>query len=193
MPRPANFNKNVDDCLTISTTKLKEWNYFTKGSRSGVISWSRNDEVHSKIGIQITFKDSEKYITLDYTANGEPKNYKVKIIEVPSNLGKGYLYYFKCPITHKLCRKLYLDSGMFLHRTAFNMIYQKQTESKKHRELTAIFDKAFVPDAVYQERYKKYFKTHYNGKPTKRFLKFENRIQLADRFPSGTLERLMMR
>jgi hypothetical protein len=192
MPRPANYNKTVDDCLTISITKLKEWKYFKKGCKSGLVSWSRNGETHSKINIEVTFLEFEKYIILNYKADGEPKNYKVKIIEVPSNLGKGYLYYFKCPITHKLCRKLYLDSGMFLHRTAFNMIYEKQTESKKWRSLTAVFDKAIIPDAVYSERYKKYFKTHYNGKPTKRYLKLENRIKIADSFGSGTLESLMI-
>lgn len=192
MPRIANYDKTVDDCLTISMTKLKEWEYLINGSKSGTVSWSRNGEAHSKIDIEVTFLEFEKYIVLKYTASGEPKKYKVKIIEVPSNLGKGYLHYFECPITHKLCRKLYLDSGMFLHRTAFNMIYEKQKESKKWRGLTAIFDKAVLSEKIYEERYKKYFKTHYNGKPTKRYLKLEEKIKIANSYPSDTLQRLMM-
>jgi hypothetical protein len=192
MPRIANYNKTVDDCLTISITKLKEWNYLNYGHKSGTICWSRNGETHSKIDISVTFLEYEKYIFLDYKADGEPKRYKVKIFEVPSNLGKGFLYYFKCPVTHKLCRKLYLDNSMFLHRTAFNMMYQKQTESKRNRELTKVFYKVMLPDEVYAERYKKYFKTHYNGKPTKRYLKLENRIRLANSFPINTLESLLM-
>ena len=195
MPRFANYPKTVEDCLTFRLKSLTENNntYFTSyGVRKGVTSWSRNGEAHSKIDIEVTFLEFEKYIVLKYTASGEQKKYKVKIIEVPSNLGKGYLHYFECPITHKLCRKLYLDIGMFLHRTAFSMIYEKQTESKKWRSLTAVFDKAIIPDAVYSERYKKYFKTHYNGKPTKRYLKLESKIKIAESYPSDTLERLMI-
>lgn len=192
MPRQANYNTTVDECLTVSITKLKEWNYLKNGCKSGTISWSRNGDKHSSIGIEMVFSDYDKHIILDYKTNGEPKRYKVKIIEVASNLGKGCLYYFLCPITLKLCRKLYLNSGMFLHRTAFNMMYQKQIESKKYRGMTKVFEKAILPDEVYEERYKKYFKTHYNGKPTKRYLKLENKIRIADSYPPDTLERLMM-
>lgn len=192
MPRFANYDKTVDDCLTVSITKLKEWDYLKSGTKSGTISWSRNGETHSKINILVRFSEFEKYIEFNYSVNGEPKNYKAKIIAIPSNLGKGNLYYFKCPVTHKLCRKLYLDSGMFLHRTAFNMIYDKQKESKKWRGLTAIFDKAVLSEKIYEERYKKYFKTHYNGKPTKRYLKLEEKIKIANSYPSDTLQRLMM-
>ena len=42
--------------------------------------------------------------------------------------------------------------------------------------LFKIFEKVYLSDEVYSERYKKYFKTHYNGKPTKRYLKLENKI-----------------
>ena len=192
MPRFANYNTTVDDCLTVSITKLKEWNYLINGYKKGSISWSRNGEKHSSIGVEVCFNDSEKYLLLDYSSNGEPKKYKVQIMEVASNLGKGYLCYFICPVTLKLCRKLYLHSGMFLHRTAFNMMYQKQIESKKYRYLTKVFDKAIIPDEVYEERYKPYFKTHYNGKPTKRYLKLENKIRVAESYPSNTIETLLM-
>jgi hypothetical protein len=80
-----------------------------------------------------------------------------------------------------------------LHRTAFSgLMYQNQIESKRSRQLLKVFNKLELPDAVYQERYKKYFKTHYNGKPTKRFLKLENKIRVSESFPVGTLERLLM-
>ena len=59
-------------------------------------------------------------------------------------------------------------------------------------EIHKIFNKIHVGDEVYCERYKKYFKTHYNGKPTKRFLKLENKIRVAESYPPDTLERLML-
>jgi hypothetical protein len=193
MGRYGNYPKTVDDCKTVSISKLKEWNYFSYGKRSGTIKWSRNGIESSSIGIEVTFTDKEKFIILDYKTNDKEIRYKVEIESLPSNLGKGEVYYFVCPSTGKLCRKLYFESGYFLHRTAFkNLMYQKQLESKKNRELFKIFDASFVPDEIFEQRYKPYFKTHYNGKPTKRFLKLEKKINTANSFPPETFERLML-
>jgi hypothetical protein len=193
MGRYGNYPTTIEDCKTISISKLKEWNYLTYGKKSGVISWSTNNVVHSRISIEVTFTDEQKFIVLDYKTNDENIRYKVKIECLPSNLGKGEVYYFRCPNTHKLCRKLYFLSGYFLHRTAFrNLMYQKQLESKKNRKLFKIFDASFVPDEVYDERYKPYFKTHYKGKPTKRYLRLQTRIDIAKTFPPDTFERLAL-
>jgi len=180
--------------LYLSIKKLKEWDYLTyNGTKSGTISWSRNGVPHSNIGISVTKNNFETYIVLDYKTNGEPRNYKVKIISKSSNLGKGEILYFVCPNTKKQCRKLYLHSGYFLHREAFNgLMYQKQLESKNNRDLGKIFDACYLSDDVYEERYKKYFKTHYNGKETKRYKRLNNKILKADSFPVGTIEKLLM-
>jgi len=193
MGRYGNYPTTVEDCKTVSVSKLKEWNYLTYGKKHGTITWSRNGVETSSIGIEMTFNDTEKFVILDYKTNDEKIRYKVKIECLPSNLGKGEVYYFRCPSTHKLCRKLYFLSGYFLHRTAFrSLMYQRQLESKKNRELLKILDASFVPDEVYDERYKPYFKTHYNGKPTKRYLKLQTRIDIANSYPPDTFERLAM-
>lgn len=194
MGRYANYPTTVEDCLTLSIKKLKEWNYLNcLGTKLGTISWSRNGQKHSSIGISVTNKGLDTFMVLDYKCNGEPINYTVKIISKPSNFGKGEIFYFVCPNTGKLCRKLLLKNGYFLHREAFNgLMYAKQIESKKNRELSKIFDACYLSDEVYEERYKKYFKTHYNGKETKRFKRLNNKIQIADSFPVGTLESLLM-
>ena len=130
---------------------------------------------------------------LDYSVNGDPKNYKVEIISKPSNLGKGEVLYFVCPSTKQQCRKLHLQCGYFLHRTAFqNLMYSKQIESKKFRYLGKVFDYIFNPDEIYQERYKKYFKTHYKGKPTKRYLRVKKKIDLIESCPPNMEEILLM-
>ena len=195
MGRYANYPTTVEDCLTVSITKLKEWNYLNYlGTKSSTISWSRNGQKHSSIGISVANNGLNTIMVLDYKCNGEPINYTVKIISKPSNLGKGEVFYFVCPRTGKHCRKLYLHSGYFYHREAFNgLMYSKQLESKKNRELSKIFDACYLSDEVYEERYKKYFKTHYNGKETKRFKRLNNKIQIADNYPVGTIESLLMR
>lgn len=194
MGRYANYPTTVEDCLYLSIKKLKEWDYLTnKGTKSGTISWSRNGTPHSKIGIVITKNDFETFMILDYSVNGEPKKYKIEIISKPSNLGKGEVLFFVCPNTGKLCRKLLLRNGCFLHREAFNgLMYSKQLESKKNRDMFKIFDACYLSDEVYEERYKKYFKTHYNGKETKRFKRLNSKIKISDSFASGTIESLLM-
>ncbi|WP_165425780.1 hypothetical protein [Flavobacterium sp. XN-5] len=194
MGRYANYPTTVEDCLTLSIKKLKEWNYLNfLGTKSGTITWSRNGEKHSSISISVTNNSFEMYATLDYKCNGEPTKYKVEIIGKPSNLGKGEVFYFVCPITKKHCRKLYLHSGYFYHREAFkSLMYSKQIESKKNRDLFKIFEASQLSDEIYEERYKKYFKTHYKGKETKRFKRLNTKIQIAESFPLGTLESLLM-
>jgi hypothetical protein len=194
MGRYGNYPTTVEDCLYLSIKKLKEWNYLNYlGTKSGTINWSRNREHYASIGISVTYNNFETFIILDYKSNGEPRNYKVQIISKPSNLGKGEVLYFVCPSTKKHCRKLYLHSGYFLHREAFSgLMYSKQLESKRSRSIAKVFEACYVSDEIYEERYKKYFKTHYNGKETKRFKRLKDKIEKADSFPLGTLESLLM-
>jgi hypothetical protein len=196
MGRYGNYPTTVEDCLTFRLKSLTENNslYLTSyGTRKGVTSWSTNGVVNSTINIEVIYSEYEAYIIFDYRCNGEPKRYKVNLVSRVSNLGKGLIWFFICPSTGKLCRKLYLNSGYFLHRTAFkSMMYSKQLESKKFRNLSKVFGAYFIRDEVYSELYKKYFKTHYNGKPTKRYLKLKNQIDIVNRFPPDTCERLLM-
>jgi hypothetical protein len=178
----------IESCKTVSLTKLKEWGYLDNGISSGVITWSISGEITSRISIKSNITEYKKTITLGYKQDGESINYNVHLVSVPSNLGKGEVLFFVCPNTGKRCRKLYLHSGYFLHREAFSgLMYSKQLESKNNRDLHSVFDKVFLKDEVYEEQYKKHFKTHYNGKPTKRYQKIMNKINLADKFTADTL------
>ena len=193
MGRYGNYPKTVEDCKTISISRLKEWKYLTYGKRNGSIHWSINGVQNSSINIVVEFTDFEKSIILNYKTNGKDICYKVYLESLPSNLGKGEVLYFVCPLTKKLCRKLYFENSYFLHRTAFKgIMYSKQLESKKNRNLIKVLDKVFLSDEVYKQRYKKYFKTFYNGKPTKKYLKLQNKIDTANKFPSNYLEQMLL-
>jgi len=50
----------------------------------------------------------------------------------------------------------------------------------------------FIKDEVYDELYSKHFKTHYNGKETKRYKKIMDKIERAENFPLGTLQKLLL-
>jgi hypothetical protein len=173
MPKPHTFPTLYDDLLHISATRLKEWGQL-KPQRftSSKITWSRNGNETDQISITINTQSEKPYIELDYLYRGEPRNYKVRLVNVQSNLGKGLIWYFLCPKTKKRCRQLYLVDGWFYHREAFKeAMYSLQTYSLKDRFLCGQWDKMKRADKARQMLYSKHFKKYYKGKPTKRYLK----------------------
>ena len=55
-----------------------------------------------------------------------------------------------------------------------------------------VFGSYFESDKCYDEIYSKHFKKHYNGKPTKRYLKLMRKINSVERISSPKLERLLL-
>lgn len=194
MPKPYTFPTIYDDCLTINISDLKKWGYFEPNHyKSGVLSWSRNGEVHSKISIAISMGDSP-YMELDYTCNDEPRKYKVYFETVPSNLGKGEIYYFLCPFTKLRCRKLYLIGGYFCHRSkAPNGLYDTQVRSKHYRSMEKLYGAYFSLDRLYEQLYSKHFRKYYAGKPTKRYLKLKRQIEKGEAIPYHEIEKAMVK
>ena len=132
------FPTLFDEVLTISITKLKEWNYFEPGYRSGVINWSINGNKTASINIALNITDINPFVELNYSVSGILVNNKIELTTLPSNLGRGKIWYFVCPQTGKRARKLYNIGGKFLHRTAFNgCMYEIQTYSKAKRICTS--------------------------------------------------------
>lgn len=181
MPKPPTFPDLYDECKTISIAFLKQYGYLEPDSiKSGTIHWSRNNERYASIGISINTCTQLPYLELDYRYNGVPVKYKVYLVNVPSNIGKGRVWYLKCTNTGKRCRKLYMIDRYFLHRSAFKgAMYEKQTHSKNARGLIKGWSKEFNVDDAYEQLHSKYFKKRYAGKPTKRYLNLLKKISQA--------------
>ena len=194
MPKPNTFPTLYNEVLQINISKLKEWGYLNaKLTKKGAITWSSNGEKTGSISITVSTYTKEPYIELDYKFNGDPRKYNVRLVSLPSNLGKGRIWYFLCPVTNKRCRKLYSIGGYFLHREAFNgCMYDSQIQSKKYRELDKTLGAYFKTDELYEQLYKKHFKKYYKGKPTKRYLRLIEKINNAERFTGNDIERLLM-
>ena len=182
MPKPHTFPTLYNEALQISISKLKEWEYLNPEQiKSGTLTWSRNGNKTGSISIRVNTHREQPYIELDYKYRDEPRNYKVRLVSMPSNLGKGLIWYFLCPQTNKRCRKLYSIGGYFLHREAFNgCMYETQTQSKKYRQLDKTFGVYFKIDDLYSQLYQKHFKKTYAGKPTKKYLRIMEQIQKAE-------------
>ena len=108
----------------------------------GEMSWINNmGQKTAALRIKTNYKPNggNNYIELDYRitkSNGEKKdfNYKIELFEQPSNLGKGSVLYFICPVTWRKCRVLYMAYGYekFKSREAYQhrLYYDCQMSSK---------------------------------------------------------------
>lgn len=193
MGRFSSYPTLYDEVLQINISKLKAWGYINNDLiRSGVLTWRINGEKHSSISITTNTVSNRPYLELNYKSDDQPINYKVWLVTIPSNLGKGRIWYFQCPHTFKLCRKLYLVSGYFLHRDAFDYcMYESQTRSKYTRQLDGTLGAYFQIDQFYDQLNQKHFKRFYAGKPTKKYLKIITQIQKAEGISFNEVKKLL--
>lgn len=189
MPKFPTFPTLYDDLKTISISDLKRWEYLKPDQfKNGEMTWSRGGNKTGSISFAVNTQAIPPYIELDYKASDKPINYRVRLTSILSNLSKGYVWFFICPHTGKRCRKLHLASGYFYHRSAFtHCMYEKQTHSRKSRSIGRLFEKCFGSEKAYEKIYSKNFKKHYNGKPTKQYLKLMKQIEKSERITENDL------
>ncbi len=178
MPKPHTFPTLYDEVLQLRIGLLKRDGLLTLGEiHSGTVSWSSNGNTTDRIGITVDMLSESPYVELAYSYGGQSRNYRVRLVSVPSNRGAGEIWYFLCPQTGKRCRILYMVGGWFLHREAFNGVYyDSQIQSKNMREYIRLIGPLFKQDKLYDELHKPYFKTHYAGKPTKRYARIKKKL-----------------
>lgn len=195
MAKFSTFPTTYEERKSFSISELQKWGYLVPGGgTSGTIRWSRGGNPTGSIGITVYMDLTAPYISLDYTLNQEKEiSYRVSLVRVASNLGKGYVWYFRCPYTNKLCRKLYSIDGYFMHREAVKGYYEKQIQSKHYRHIEKTFGPVFQRDKLYEQLYAKHFRKFYNGKPTKRYLKIMAQLQAAGRVSELDLTNAMIR
>lgn len=186
MPRNPTFPLCLDDVHQVSMSRLREWGYLTGWfAKSGTISWSCGDQQTGSIGIYVSVR--EGYVKFDYQVRGKLVSYRVQLQGVPSNLGKGCVLYFVCPVTGKRCRKLYQIGEKFLSRFAYpDSKYQKQVESKRWKGLSCAISALKDSERKNEFLRKPYSKPFYNGKPTRKYQAMLDREQRA-------LERLALK
>jgi hypothetical protein len=194
MPKPPTFPPLFDEVYQFSVSQISRAGYLNPGRLAqGVLNFKSNGRVAGRISFLADTRDERPYIELDYQSNGEPRRYKVYLVNVPSNLGRGNVWYFLCPKTWKRCRKLYCVGGYFLHREAFRgCMYDCQTRARKHRDWDKLIGPYFELEELYLRLGKKNLKRTYAGKPTKTFLQLKRKIELANRVQGGFVETLFL-
>ena len=193
MPRYSTYPTLFDECRIISISDLRKWKYLELNTiKSVTITWRNEyDEVTSRLPIQIIMNENKTVVILNYKCNDNSYNYEIQLTSIPSNLGKGVVWFFICPFTRKRCRKLHLLDERFIHRSAFpSGMYECQTKSKKWRGWDKVYGSYYETDRLYEQLYSKHFKKFYAGKPTKKYLRIMKQIKRAERLTSYDLKQL---
>lgn len=193
MGRWSTYPTRVEDCITLSIADLKEMGFLGQGEKikSGIVTTTRGENEIAKYQITVNSNRTNPSIKFSYSCDDEEIHYKIRMVTVESNLGKGLRYYFICPNTNEQCIKLYKPpiEKYFFHRKAFNLVYASQVRSKWARAFDKGFGKVLKLEKEWEKQYRKGRKTHYKGKPTKwyvRLNKMEHEASLMDF--SGVLE-----
>ncbi len=168
------------EALRLELSHLVKAGYLVKGATTrGHYRWYCNGRESSNIVLISRWTEEEKYIRLIYTTtdgHGEKYDYdyKIDLVTVPSNLGKGEVLYFLCPVSWKRCRVLYCAYGYhkWKSREAYQnrIFYESQTQSKLNRANSKYWELKKKVEAILQE---KYLRLEYDGKPTKKALYLE--------------------
>ena len=164
MGRNSTGAVTTNQCLQINI------NFFAKHIRKNnlpchnTISWNTG----ATIGFIISEERDGLFLTLNYTKTFEEKKqdfaYKIFIKPLPSNLGKGFNYYFICPISGLRCKIIYMAYGSdyFKCRQAYkNRIYYPSQISSR---LNFHNDKYWSLENTLKTLYLKHPKTHYKQK-----------------------------
>ncbi len=168
MPKIPTFPDCFDEVKRITISDLRRLGFLKKGcyESTGSIRWTRAGSPSGSVSATVTRTDYGGYLKLDYLSNGEPISYRINVEARPSNLGFGEVLYFVCPVTGARCRILYGIGRHFLSRKAYpSAMYSTQTQSKRWRDFSRVLGTADRDDLFHR----RYSRTHYKGKPTRRF------------------------
>jgi hypothetical protein len=183
MAKTATFPLIIDRCLTVSIADLKRWGCLKPGYRlTGIAYWMQGSERVASVGYNsFLAPDADgSFITFDYRHDGQPVKLHLPLISAPANIGKGRVWFFRCPATGQRCKKLHLINGRFMHRSAVReAMYKQQTQSKKWRQISRFFDMYEIQEAVLAELTKPGFKEKYRGRETRRLTQLIRKVEKA--------------
>jgi hypothetical protein len=190
MPKVPTFPTLYQDCNILRVSLLVKWGYLKpSGFHSGVITWKRHGAAMASIQADASTILQPWVIALSYNYRSKPFREEIKISSLPSNLGRGRVLYFICPVTGARCRNLYLHNGRFVHRKAVpGAMYESQTYSHISRGYCRLFGAYFGQDKAYQLLSKKGFKRQYKGRPTKGY---KRALQMIEAGNGISLEALL--
>lgn len=160
----------VGDAEQLNLSQLIKAGAIKKGED---ISSSITFSSGSSVSFFSTYSDQEKYIQLSYSINKKERTEKINLATLPSNLGKGEILYFLCPVRYRLCRILYraYSSEIWKSREAYRnrIYYPLQLHAQVGRANSRYWYYERKLEYLYNQRQSYSFK----GRPTKRLQRIE--------------------
>jgi len=174
MPRNSRNPVILDDLLQVSVSFLLQEG---DPDQIMILKW-HNDQIEiASMTYRIVESVGFHSICFTYLYSGESKHVEIELVSKPSNLGRGQVHFFVCPITSKYCRKLYLFQGYLTSRLAIpGGLYDSQVWSKQYRRFNNTFGRIFQLQKLNEKLCSPHFKMEYRGKPTKSFLRLTSKI-----------------
>lgn len=177
MAKSATYPPLFGELQRIEIKDVIRWGYLANyGYKSGSMTWRMRDNITAQIDFSVQYSPDEVYLQVNYSYKGQPKTYRIPLEQQTSNLGKGVVWFFRCPATGHRCRKLYLYEGYFTHRKAVPGMYEQQTHSKRWRREKRVYDAVLDRADLEAELYKPNAKQTYRGKATRRFTRLEKKL-----------------
>lgn len=181
MPKPIQGIATAERSKSIDISDFIRKKVFDKNIiTSYCIYWGKELNQDSDcMNIDVIVTSDEKYMRLRYVVNPESEvdrkemDYRVYFDSMKSNLGKGDVYYFVCPVSNQRCRILYMAYGSeyFKSRLSYrNRIYYNCQASSKRLYATNRYFKLTDKFDKFKETN---FRLLYNGKKTRSFMKIE--------------------
>ena len=120
----------MEDCLSFNIADLMRHGLFDGGIAATTLYWTNGSAVNVEVD------NRQQTMVLTYLCNGEAMKCSYQIVTKLSNLGKGVVRFFVCPVTRTLCRKLRLYGNRFVSGRAMRgALYNSQAASKHERLL----------------------------------------------------------
>ena len=168
----------VEGARKVELSWLKIQGYFDKdiSFKSGNIQWSLNGEPTSNIGIQVDTSETSPHIRFIYRTKGYyasdnewiSRDFQFPLEKMPCRYG-GFKWFVRCQLTRngRFCgrrvRMLYQAGGYYGCRHCADLTYESCNRSGIYKGFLSI------PDMEEQEMRVK--RTHYAGKPTRKYLR----------------------
>jgi hypothetical protein len=192
MAYPQQGRVVIDETRRLNMARLVQMGYMQPGHKvKGVLEWSENFKIGAWVGIRKS--EVTGIMVLEYTCKGEDIIYHVDIVSRRSNLpNRALIWYFVCPSTDKVCRKLFFNGRVFVHQSALQGLYQCQTLSRKMRDSDKLFEYLLGPNDIYKQLQQKHLKRFYRGKMTKKYQKLIKWKRRVDQIRPADIERLLI-
>lgn len=153
-------------CLQLNISNFTKYIKKAATNVSGSMEWGSGAAIHFKLSRE----NGLYYLELEYQkSDGSQKHYikyRVLIVSVPSNLGIGEVYYFKCPFSFKRCKILYMGYGSYYFKSRSSYSHRIYYASQMSSRLNKHNDKYWNLEMKLEKLYKKHPKIHYRGKKT---------------------------